>query len=82
MDMEVRGTVDRQGEMFSYMDTESRIWERHPIRAIQRIVDEALVELEPAFGRMYAEVGRGLFRRRICQGRCCCRFCTRCARSG
>ena len=48
----MRGAVDNQGEMFSYVDMDSRIPESHLIRAIRRIVDEALVELKPAFGRM------------------------------
>ena len=54
----MRGAMEQQGELFSYVDLESRISARHPIRAIRRIVDEALEELEPAFGRMYADRGR------------------------
>lgn len=44
--------------MFSYIDLESRIPKSHPIRQIRRIVDDALVELEPAFQTMYSERGR------------------------
>lgn len=44
--------------MFSYIDLESRIPKSHPIRRIRRIVDDALVELEPAFQTMYSERGR------------------------
>ncbi len=54
----MRGELDRQPEMFSYVDLESRIPSNHPIRKIRRIVDEALVELEPAFAEMYSERGR------------------------
>lgn len=54
----MRGELDHQGQMFSYVDLESRVPLRHPIRAIRRIVDEALGELEPAFARMYADRGR------------------------
>ena len=54
----MRGEVDGQVSMFSYVDMESRIGEAHPIRAVRRIVDAALAELEPALSRMYAERGR------------------------
>mgnify|MGYP001828432799 CR=1 FL=1 len=54
----MRGEMDRQPEMFSYVDLESRIPSKHPIRKIRRIVDEALAELEPAFDQMYSDKGR------------------------
>ena len=44
--------------MFSYVDLESMIPPSHPIRKIRRIVDPALVELEPAFAEMYSDRGR------------------------
>ncbi|MEM9317009.1 MAG: IS5/IS1182 family transposase, partial [Pseudomonadota bacterium] len=49
----MRGESNPQPEMFSYVSLESRIPASHPIRAIRRIVDDALVELEPAFNEMY-----------------------------
>lgn len=54
----MRGELDFQVSMFSYVDLESRISLRHPIRVIRRIVDAALEEMEPVFSRMYAERGR------------------------
>lgn len=54
----MRGEIDRQPEMFSYVDLESRIPKGHPIRKIRRLVDEALIELEPAFAEMYSDRGR------------------------
>lgn len=54
----MRGEVDAQPEMFSYVDLESRIPKQHPIRKIRRIVDKALPALECAFNRMYSERGR------------------------
>ena len=54
----MRGRIESQGSMFSYVDLESRIPKQHPIRKIRRIVDEALAELEPAFEQMYSERGR------------------------
>jgi transposase len=54
----MRGEIDPQPSMFSYVDLESRIPESHPIRKVRRIVDEALEELEPAFEEMYSDRGR------------------------
>lgn len=54
----MRGEIDPQASMFSYVDLESRIPKGHPIRKIRRIVDEALGELEPAFEEMYSDRGR------------------------
>ena len=54
----MRGEIDRQSTMFSYVDLESRIPKDHPIRKIRAIVDEALTELEPAFSEMYSDRGR------------------------
>ena len=54
----MRGEIDAQAEMFSYVDLESRIPSQHPIRKIRGIVDEALIELEPAFAEMYSDRGR------------------------
>jgi len=54
----VRGEIDPQASMFSYVDLESRIPKDHPIRKIRVIVDTALQEIEPWFDDMYASVGR------------------------
>jgi transposase len=54
----MRGEVNPQPEMFSYIDLESRIPKHHPIRKIRRIVDQALPLLEPAFEQMYSDRGR------------------------
>jgi len=53
----MRGEIDPQPSMFSYVDLESRIPGDHPIRKIRRIMDEALSELEPAFAEMYSDRG-------------------------
>lgn len=54
----MRGETTNQGALFSYVDLESRIPASHPIRKVRKIVDKALVELEPAFDEMYSAVGR------------------------
>lgn len=54
----MRGQSKTQAALFSYVDLESRIPASHPIRKVRRIVDQALIELEPAFSEMYSVVGR------------------------
>lgn len=54
----MRGEIDPQPEMFSYVDLESRIPKQHPIRKIRWIVDQGLKELEATFDSMYAAGGR------------------------
>jgi transposase len=54
----MRGEVDPQPEMFSYVDIEALVPANHPIREVRRIIDEALPALEPAFSRMYSDRGR------------------------
>ena len=54
----MRGETDPQCSMFRYVDLESRISKGHPIRKIRRIVDEALLQLEPALDEMYSDRGR------------------------
>ena len=54
----MRGSDRTQGSMFSYVDLEHRIPEKHPIRRIRRVVDKALKDLEATFGEMYSRTGR------------------------
>lgn len=54
----MRGEIDPQASMFSYVDLESRIPEDHPIRKIRQIVDTALQEIEVWFDDLYARDGR------------------------
>ena len=54
----MRGGASKSGALFSYVDLEARVPAAHPLRAIRRIVDAALVELSPMFGGLYARVGR------------------------
>lgn len=54
----MRGQSRTQATLFSYVDLESRIPASHPIRKVRRIVDQALIELEPTFAEMYSVVGR------------------------
>jgi transposase len=54
----VRGGDNRTGELFSYVDLEARVRRDHPLRAIRRIVNEALSELEREFAALYSPIGR------------------------
>jgi transposase len=77
-----RGHDERSGSLFSYVDLEARVPKDHPLRAIRRIVDAALVDLAPAFAALYAPVGRpSIPPERLVRGRCCSRRSTHCAPS-
>ena len=54
----MRGSDERSGALFSYVDLEGRVPADHPLRAIGTIVNEALGELSPTFARLYAPLGR------------------------
>lgn len=43
----MRGTDERSGELFSYVDLEQRVPARHPPRAIRGLVNEALADIGP-----------------------------------
>ena len=50
----MRGSDRRSGELFSYLDIESRIRADHPLRTIKSIVDDALSEMSAEFDALYA----------------------------
>ena len=54
----MRGSDERSGDLFSYVDLEDRIPARHPLRVIRRIVNEVLVALDGEFSKIYADGGR------------------------
>jgi hypothetical protein len=54
----MRGQQDRSGPLFSYVSTEERIPEAHPLRQVRRLADHALNRLNPTFCRLYPEGGR------------------------
>ena len=54
----MRGSDERSGALFSYVDLEARVPAGHPLRAIREIVNQALSELSPTFARLYAPLGR------------------------
>jgi transposase len=54
----VRGSDDRSGELFSYVDLEARVRADHPLRVIRTIVNEALSTMEREFEPLYSPIGR------------------------
>lgn len=54
----MRGGDDQTGELFSYVDLEKRVRRNHPLRAIRKIVNEALSRMERDFAVLYSPIGR------------------------
>ena len=50
----MRGSDQRSGSLFSYVDLESRVRADHPLRPIRAIVNEALMALSAEFEAIYA----------------------------
>jgi transposase len=57
-DCEMRGTDERSGSLFSFVDLETRVPKDHPLRAIREIANAALLDLSGEFQAMYAPFGR------------------------
>jgi transposase len=56
--MYMRGDDIQQNELFSYGSLDERVPEKHPLRAIRAMVDEALREMSARFDEIYPEDGR------------------------
>jgi transposase len=54
----VRGSDERSGALFSYVDLEVRVPKGHPLRPIRLIVNEALGALNADFAALYTAMGR------------------------
>jgi transposase len=50
----MRGSDQRSGSLFSYVDLEARVRADHPLRPIRAIVNSALSRLSAEFDRLYA----------------------------
>jgi transposase len=50
----MRGSDQRSGFLFSYVDLEARVRRDHLLRTIRQIADEALATLSPDFSALYA----------------------------
>lgn len=54
----MRGTDEKSGSLFSYVDLEERIPARHPLRKIRQVVNDALASLDGDFDDLYVDFGR------------------------
>lgn len=54
----MRGSDKQAGELFSYVDLESRVRKDHPLRAIRALTDAALEALSGDFAELYSGMGR------------------------
>jgi len=54
----MRGTDEKSGSLFSYVDLEERIPARHPLRKIRQVVNDALASLDEDFDHLYVDSGR------------------------
>ena len=54
----MRGSDERSGSLFSYVDLEARVRGDHPLRTIREIANQALSDLSKAFTALYTDFGR------------------------
>ncbi len=54
----MRGADEQQERMFSYISTEKRVPQDHPLRSIRKVVDTILKDMSTLFERLYAKTGR------------------------
>jgi transposase len=54
----MRGSDERSGSLFSYVDLEARVRRDHPLRAIREIANAALGDMTGDFAGLYTNFGR------------------------
>src|SRR5579862_3864909 len=54
----MRGSDQRSGSLFSYVDLEARVRADHPLRVIRELANAALVDLSGEFNKLYTDFGR------------------------
>ena len=54
----MRGSDERSGSLFSYVDLEARVRGDHPLRTIREIANAALSDLSKEFTALYTDFGR------------------------
>ncbi len=54
----MRGEDRTSGALFSYVDIEARIPTKHPLRAMRRLTNATLADLDGAFSALYEACGR------------------------
>jgi len=68
--------------LFSYVDLEARVGQSHPLRAIRKLVNEALAVLVSDFSALYSPIGRPSIPPEKLLRRCCCKRSIRFVRRG
>lgn len=51
----MRGSDERTGSLFSYVDVEDRVRADHPLRTIRRLANAALADLSRDFEALYTK---------------------------
>src|SRR6202161_691905 len=54
----MRGSDERSGSLFSYVDLEARVRADHPLRVIRDLANAALGDLSGEFSKLYTDFGR------------------------
>ncbi|MDE2495911.1 MAG: IS5 family transposase, partial [Alphaproteobacteria bacterium] len=54
----MRGSDERSGSLFSYVDLEARVRKDHPLQTIREIANAALADLSGDFDKLYTDFGR------------------------
>ncbi|MEI9988567.1 MAG: IS5 family transposase [Rhizomicrobium sp.] len=54
----MRGSDERSGALFSYVDLEARVRKDHPLRVIRELANAALSDLSKEFSKLYTDFGR------------------------
>lgn len=54
----MRGSDERSGSLFSYVDLEARVRADHPLRVIRELANATLEQLSGEFGKLYTDFGR------------------------
>jgi transposase len=54
----MRGSDERTGSLFSFVDLDERVPAKHPLRKVRQIVNNALATLDADFSKLYAAEGR------------------------
>jgi transposase len=54
----LRGSDERTGALFSYVDLEARVGKDHPLRLIRMLVNDALAAMAGDFETLYSGLGR------------------------
>jgi transposase len=54
----MRGSDERSGSLFSYVDLEARVRGDHPLRVIRGVANAALIDLSAVFSGLYRNFGR------------------------